>query len=204
MSHLFGYKYYYWDEYRDNISDDFGPNLGYKKRDWYIHKKYDNLKDEIINNRIFCLNMNMVNNVITKSEKNMNCRYAKKLISTDTFYSEYYKINPNSPIAIENLMAIILYCDYYDLTFWFKSTFRKITDNETHQQIKNRNREYWWWSRILTETIELYGKRICKSKTQISFHGVTQMTFPAFSAHFCGPTSTTPIIEVAIKSSLLR
>ena len=204
LSHHFGYKYYYWDEYRDNMSDDFGPNIGYKKRDWYIHKKYDNLKDEIINNRIFCLNMTIVNNVITKAEKNVKSKYAKKLISTDTFLCEYFKIRSGVAIKDENLIAIILYCDYYDLTFYFKSTFRKINDTETLQQIKNRNREFWWWSKILTETIELYGKRICKSKHQVYFHGVTQMAFPAFISHFCGPTSTTPFIEVSVKSSITR
>ena len=137
-SYDFGHKFYYWDEYKENNQQDYGPNIGYKKKDWYIMKKYVNLKDEIINNKIYRLDIKRYNNVIKKAQMNMNTKLCKENKSADSLSSEYYKIKSGSPLEIENLMSIILYCDYVDLAFAFRRTFRPISDQETNEQLKNR------------------------------------------------------------------
>eukprot|EP01084_Bolivina_argentea_P204369 349013_1 len=200
LSHYFGYKFYYHDYFRDINSNDIGPNTGYKIKNWYISNKYTNLKEEIINNRLYCLNINMMNNVTIKATKNCKCKYAKQLYSMDCENSMFFKIKPNTNIKPENLMSIILFCDYYDLSFYFKSTFTKLNHIESHQQIKNRHREFWWFGKILCETVELYGTKISSNKTQIFFHGVSECQFPTFSINCCGPINMTTMIEVSIKS----
>ena len=114
---------------------------------------------------------------------------------------------------------MILYCDYTDLSSHFTATFRKTGSFETIKSIKKRNSEYYWLSRILRETVELFGqcsfgewdgvsddkydvdKRVNKLLgpyyTGMSF----VMNIPEFSIFLCSPTSTSMQIEVAIKFS---
>ena len=198
-SYDFGHKFYYWDEYKENNQQDYGPNIGYKKKDWYIMKKYVNLKDEMINNKIYRLDIKRYNNVIKKAEMNINSKLCKENKSADSLSSEYYKIKSNSPLVIENLMSVILYTDYIDLSFAFRRTFRPISDQETNEQLKNRHREYWNWSKILSETVELYGDSVSNANIEVFYYGVSfLLSFPNFISHFCGPTSATSHLEVCV------
>eukprot|EP01084_Bolivina_argentea_P273454 465808_1 len=194
-SYSFGHRYYYWDEFKLNEQADYGPNVGFKKKYWYIPKKYDDLREEILNNNICKLDKTTYDSYITKAENYINCKRVKEM-KIDSIYSEAYKKKTTEPVSIDNLLSVILYTDESDLCYYFSSTFRKKL-NETNKEMKKRNSEYWQWSRTLHETIELYGTPICNSTVPVYYHGVSYMTFPSFVAHFCGPTSTTAQIAVA-------
>eukprot|EP01083_Nonionella_stella_P054546 143975_1 len=192
----FGHKYYYWDYYRDNESPDSGANAGYAKGAWYIEQKYDDLQQEMLENEIGVLHKYHFDRALKKAEEYMDSAVARKLRSDSVELSEYCQIKPGSEIKKENLLALILYSDYTKLCTSFSSTFRKLHD-ETWLEMKDRNSEYWNWSKLLIETVELYGTTICNSAIEIFYHGVSYMTFPSFLSYFCGPTSTTPQIQVA-------
>ena len=60
-------------------------------------------------------------------------------------------------IGIEHLISVCLYTDYDRLSADFSSTFRKILPFESIDQIKQRNKKYWWWSKLLAETVIGFG-----------------------------------------------
>ena len=184
----FGNKYYYWDEYKENVEEDYGANVGYKKGDWYISKKYENLKEEMVQNKLYSLTKETYEDVVGKAERNFMSKEIKCMVSNDCILGQYYEKCPNAAIEIENIIVVILYCDYTELAFHFGRTFRYLCMEETEEQLKQRNREYYWMSRILRETVELYGENICLSKVRKFYHGVSHMIFPSFIAYFCGPT----------------
>ena len=122
----------------------------------------------------------------------------------DVTAPQHYGIKGGTPLAVYNLMAVCLYTDFTDLCSNFSSTFRKIHPYESLSSIKRRNSKYWWMSKILRETVELYGKDTNRHNglkgpffTGMSF----VMTMPEFMIRLCSPTSTTVHIEVATKFS---
>ena len=101
------------------------------------------------------------------------------------------------PLDIEHLMSVVLYTDYSRLCYKFSRSFRKIKRNDTLERIKKRNSKYYWWSRLLRETVEYYGDDTKSSNISRFYHGTSRLYFSRFNASFNGPTSTSCQIEVA-------
>eukprot|EP01084_Bolivina_argentea_P273455 465809_1 len=129
-SYSFGHKYYYWDEFKYNNEHDHGPNKGYLKRDWYIKKKYDSIKQEILQNSIYSLDLIIFNITMDKAERLLLSQTAKQMKSDNSVFSEFAKIKPYSSLSINNILCVLLYCDYSELSYFFTSTFRRINANE--------------------------------------------------------------------------
>eukprot|EP01084_Bolivina_argentea_P057358 104793_1 len=74
---------------------------------------------------------------------------------------------------------------------------------EPVESIKKRNSIYGWMSKILRETVELFGGYSANKTLSGPFYsgmGVV-MTIPSFNIRLCSPTSTSCTIEVAVKFS---
>ena len=121
----------------------------------------------------------------------------------------HYGIKAGSSLSIEHLLSIMLRCDWTDLCTHFTSTFRQSYPFEAMISVKERNREYAIWSRLIRETVEYYGHRGFGDydKDQQKFINKVpgpfycgmkwKMNIPQFNIRLCGPTSTTRYIEVA-------
>ena len=195
----FGFRYYYWKKFRDNDEMDTGPNRGYKKGDWYIHRKFTSLKAELLGNNTKKggITVHSYNTLRKKAKKYTNSQYAKSTISDACKLQEYCQIKPGIAITVQHVFAIILYCDCTDLSFKLGTTFRFIDDHETIKHMKKRNAQYWNWCKLLRETVELWGTSLGESTINIFYHGVSYMTFSHFLAYFSAPTSTTIMQNVA-------
>ena len=71
--------------------------------------------------------------------------------------NNHFGISKGTPIAIDHLMSIIAYCDMDRYSTKFSSTFRKLKQEETMKSVKQRNRNYWWQSKLLKEAVQCYG-----------------------------------------------
>ena len=121
----------------------------------------------------------------------------------------YYGVQDEAPLRKDNLISVILYTDFTELSSDFTSTFRKKSPFETLGSIKTRNSRYWWMSKTLRETVELYGiwreKEMGNRIESLIGPFYTGMSFimniPQFSMRLCSPTSTSMQIQVAMKFS---
>eukprot|EP01084_Bolivina_argentea_P248814 416283_1 len=132
----------------------------------------------------------------------MSARIVKKTTATFNIANMlHYGIKRGEPLRFKNLVALILYTDFSELCTDFSSTFRKTTPYETLSCIKQRNREYYWMSRTIRETVERFGLE--SEIDDVPFYtGISiVMTIPEFRMRLCAPTSTSTQIEVAIKFS---
>ena len=69
----------------------------------------------------------------------------------------YYGVKEGSSPTLNHLLSLTLYTDVTALSSSFSSTFRAISKYESFDSIKSRNREYYWMSRYLRETVQLFG-----------------------------------------------
>ena len=193
----FGSRFYYWDKYKGlkDIEHE-GPNEGYRYKNYYIKQKYKNLQEEITDNTIFTINLSNFASSYFKAKIFLNQEHAKCMKATGSLCSDY-GIKESSNLTVQHLMAVILYTDHDKLSYNFSSTFRKLSQSETFGDQKRRNREYSNWSRLLRETVELFGTEMTNSKVDTFYHGVSKLIFSSFVSFFASPTSTTAQLEVA-------
>eukprot|EP01083_Nonionella_stella_P203162 741552_1 len=182
-TYSFGKRMYYWQRYKDH--------------EWYVERKYDNLKQEILNNTICRLNVQEYELASQKAMLFMSSDYCKQCVSCYTNHLLYYDIRGGMAIDTDHLLSIILYTDYSKLCYEFGKTFRKINSLETDSALKIRNREYWNWSRLMRETVEFWGHPLWKSNVNIFYSGCSYLVLNAFVANFNSPTSTSAQISVA-------
>ncbi len=154
----------------------------------------------------------------------------KGITAANIPYLHYDEINPNSCITKQHLLALVLYTDNDELCSAFTRTFRR-KPYESISKMKERNQEYWNWSKLMREAVEIFGESGWKQNSwnietkQHSqkdetdptrfFRGMDtarsdttgyalnkpQLVLEEFGIRLCGPTSTTRFKEVAMRFS---
>eukprot|EP01084_Bolivina_argentea_P111382 198749_1 len=209
-----GFIFYYWICYKfqeEKRGDEWNVIAHPTKKiyELYIEPKYDNLKQEITHNILFTLSNLQYKLTLTKATHFIKTHKCKKMEPTP---NNKYGIHKCSKFKIENVLSIIFYTDWSELCSAFSATFRKNKLYDSLSSVKQRNREFAIWSRILRETVECYGndgqekfsmleneKQSIKLKGPF-FCGMSfLMTMPEFNIRLCGPTSTSKRVEVATR-----
>ena len=211
QSFSIGFRFYYWPYYKDidvlpaedTIGGAISYHQGYKISDLYMIPRYKSFGEEIMNYRYIDIgNKKFKKSVTIKAENYLKTQRVRKIKSSNYRTSQHYGIKDDEPLKRDNLISIILYTDTTELSGNFSSSFRKITPYETLSQVKYRNSHYYFWSKILRETVELYGERSAHHEDESYYSGISIiMSLPSFSIRLCSPTSTSVHIEVALKFS---
>eukprot|EP01084_Bolivina_argentea_P301716 520593_1 len=68
-----------------------------------------------------------------------------------------YQVEEGTRLTFHHLLSLLLYTDYSKLCTAFSSSFRAVTPYEPLSSIKRRNSSYWWMSKSLRETVQLFG-----------------------------------------------
>ena len=89
-------KFYYWEHF--------------KAKDQYVEGKYIDLKDEIMNNKIYAMTKTKYEHMLRKTSKMMRTQYAKSL-KADYVKDHHYGIDKGTPFKLDNMLAIVLYVD---------------------------------------------------------------------------------------------
>ena len=172
---------------------------GKKKNKYQVKPYYKNLKEEIMNYQY--LDYEEYPNIVNKAAKYAETGVAKSL--KNRIYSK--NISPS------DLICIIMYCDYTELSRDFTLSFRKSHQFELLKQIKEKNSEYYHWSKGLKNVIKYYGQRNQRngqngllSKLKGPFYcGMSViLNIPDFQLYIRSPTSTSLHLEVAVKVKL--
>ena len=150
--------------------------------------------------------MNMIiyeTEIIPKINHFYNTDIVKSIKAHKYIGHDFIGTPPGTALGRDNLLSIVLYTDYSQLSTNFTATFRRRGIYDTNQNCKIRNAKYYWWSKILWETVNLFGERGWDNELVGPFYtGMSiVMTVPAFNINFYSPTSTSVHIEVALKFS---
>eukprot|EP01084_Bolivina_argentea_P062115 113577_1 len=199
-----GYCFYYWKHYKNKAflnkqhfanRDD---HLGHIESTLFINKKYLSFKEELLNNLQHKISKTTFDNLFFKTKKYINTQYAKQIKAADRNHLLHYEIEKNIPISFNHLMSILCYTDCTDLCNSFSSTFRAISMEESLESIKNRNREYWHFSKLIRETVQYFGDKLNDRKDTNPFYcGISFMFIPSFVIRLNSPTSTSKQLSVA-------
>eukprot|EP01083_Nonionella_stella_P310083 1100417_1 len=204
-----GLIFYYWDYYKSlseketkqndgQLSYNVNDHSGYNVKELYVKRKYKNLKEEML--------CHMERNeydelVLLKAKQFIDCGEVRKIRAPSEIFVErhlHYGIQTGEPLRLENLICVIVYCDFSDLCTEFTATFRAVKVNESLHSIKERNRAFWWMSKILRETVQYFGENGYKEKGPF-FTGMNcVMIVPSFNIRLCSPTSTSKQREIAV------
>ena len=207
-----GFRYFYWDRYK-SIDKEWNTlrimpngqiaaegNSGYMIKDWYIPRKYKNLREELLMNITFTFSIQQFNNIQQQSTMKLtswlNDTEASPLIAHDAGgVLQFYGIEECTEISKEHIMCLLFYTNFSDHSAAFSSTFRRKHGFETDESLKARNREFWHWSRYLRECIECFGDEfdeLYRQGISTLWHGVSaELIFDSTHIELCGPFSTT-------------
>eukprot|EP01083_Nonionella_stella_P110908 324915_1 len=134
-----GIRFYYWPFYKDTTEDrpviftntesilqqhwtDPG-NAGYKPRDWYIEAKYEDMRDEILNNPIYSLSKKQWDSLQRSAKMKIEGDFCRGLADeVNTYLVEPYGVKE---MELKHVVAMLLYTNYTDLCTAFASTLRR-------------------------------------------------------------------------------
>ena len=158
-----GFAWFYWDWYKDkqDMGESEAGNTifaallpgGYQPRQLYVKQKYSNYKQEILHHvarskYIKCLD---------KAKKYMPSTKVRHLSASAWDIIHHFGIKDGSPITLNHIVSIILYCDLDRYSTRFSESFRKTYSYETMYFVRNRNSEYWWQAKLLKEAVLYFG-----------------------------------------------
>ena len=219
-----GLRFYYWAFYeelnelpdKEQVTYNQNDHSGHDISSLLIKPKYNSLKQEI-SEYAYITMLQYEQEIIIKAKlyENSNIVKGTKARGAGGYGIGdwlHYDIVKGTVLGLPNLLSLILYCDYTDLSSAFSATFRKQTPFEAVQSIKARNSKYYWMSKILRETVEIYGK--CSFGDYVEGDGYINtlsgpyycgmwcvLNMPSFNLRLCSPTSTSVHLEVAMKFS---
>eukprot|EP01084_Bolivina_argentea_P302128 521453_1 len=213
VKYSFGIRFFYWNYYR-KLADKYQikdyarhvahgaeeTNKGYKLRDWYIPAKYNNLKQELLHNKICTISEQQWKNLLLTAHAHLMTEYFMTAKSSSYQLSGHcYEMLSNIPISDGHLIAILIYCNLDILQQRFSETFRRQPKNESDKSLIDRHRNYHHLGRLLRESVECFGmQEKCVSFHMTFYHGISvQAQFSATNIWVKGPISTTTDYAVA-------
>eukprot|EP01083_Nonionella_stella_P015938 44583_1 len=214
-----GLIFYYWPYYKNHMQKkelqvktdwtNVNDHSGYSIKELYVEKKYQSLKEELLSSN-YISKSNFEELIMERAARFIESDLAKRTTAAggDWMRFLHYDIKEGTPLSIENVMCVIAYCDFTDFCTDFTSTFRPIKLFESLSSIKQRNQEYWWVSKILRETVQVFGDNKEGRHYGNQWRDVTGpfycgmsfvMAIPEFNIRLCSPTSTSRQMAVAMR-----
>eukprot|EP01084_Bolivina_argentea_P091730 165100_1 len=218
----YGYRYFYWSHYKNNKSkgddvlekvwgkpqnfDDstvetrpYQPNGDCTVGEWYIAKKYDSFKRELLQNATSCISETQWIQLMEKAEIHIKTKKCREYLCVQDETAYCYEMKYEDPMMKHHLIALLVYCGFDDLQRKFSETFRKQDKTESIKDLQKRHRHYYFLGRYLRECVECFGTKSSTLQTLTVYHGINkQFTFPSINAYIHGPCSTTTDYGVAL------
>eukprot|EP01083_Nonionella_stella_P244118 850031_1 len=101
---------------------------GYDVCDLFVKPKYSSWKQEIANYKYITFEQYQ-SGVVTKVNYYINTEVVRN-IKANVMYCQHYDIVEGTGLGFNNLLSLILYTDYSNLSTHFSSTFRRKTTYE--------------------------------------------------------------------------
>eukprot|EP01084_Bolivina_argentea_P015295 28591_1 len=221
-----GFRFFYWNYYKNNrtMKDDAHlwsqtylgsppANRGYFVTDWYVAIKYQNLKEELLNNGICHILLAQWDNLMIKAAKHKQTNTVREIFCPRQTTAVCYDLMYQCVMTLSHLVAQMVYCNYDTLQSKFSETYRLSTElssttetyclsiNETYASLKHRHSEYHFMGKLLRENVECFGMSMydCDGVRVRLYHGLDQIfTFSTVAPYIKGPMSSTTDYAVAV------
>eukprot|EP01084_Bolivina_argentea_P130042 229601_1 len=177
-----GIKYFYWDYYKDkevlndpavihdrskgrdylirHVNEGHKNKKKYMLKDWYIQSMFQNLKQELLKNKICTISPIQWNSLLEKATKHIQTNFAKTLKCAGPHRKEIYGIVLGQPITAEHIIAMMVYCNYDTLQKRFSTTFRRVDEHMEDNEIKQAHQNYAHLGRLLREFTDCFGTSV--------------------------------------------
>eukprot|EP01084_Bolivina_argentea_P238879 401363_1 len=208
-AHRFGKRFRYWPAYSENKTCDLLN--GFYTHHWYVRPKFNDIKDEILNNEICCITVNQWNRSVIYASKVMIRTVAIKELKAvvppnskdggSTSNSSYnkYGVKNGDRIRLEHLVPLLIYVNLDFVSKHMLQTYNNnnFVANEYQQWIKRmkHHSQLSHLARLVRETVECYGQ----SKAVTLYHLVDKkIALASLNARFFSPTSVTTSLNAAL------
>ena len=178
--------------------------------------KYSNFKEEISNYNVSDFDMESYESqLIPKIKAYMNTKRARGTWANIPDYDGedkeaiklHYGIDKdNLRLSFNHLLSLCLYTDYSNLCTEFSKSFRKVSVYDTMELMKIRNSKFYWMSRYLRETVQIFGNdgrpdAYGDIHLKAPFYtGLSvELKLPKFELTLCSPTSTSTVMAIGQK-----
>ncbi|MCP3659706.1 MAG: hypothetical protein GY830_05040, partial [Bacteroidetes bacterium] len=170
---------------------NIGPLYTYGVDNISPKHEYENLKDEVLNNKYAPISGKTWNGILRKCNKILKGGFSSrgKKISSKNLRDNNIRLN--------HLVALKLYTDLDVLQKEFRKSFRKPYHKE-----ERRSQSFYWWRKTLMESYENFNIMLRNTPCPINlFHGVNHIAGIEQDDNnyhtFYGPFSTTSDLHVA-------
>eukprot|EP01084_Bolivina_argentea_P264145 447336_1 len=223
LKYSFGFKFFYWDYYKNNVEsvdpaflDSYDSRQGIHTAndgsllgDFYVAPKYVHFKTEMLNNDICSLNIVQWNNYVHKANQYLNChsikmKRCKEKDTRDAKYADhyywntdkYYGMKAGCCMSVEHAVAIMIRCNDDVIQMKLAETYRRNLKHETAESVIKRHSNYANFGRLLRELVSCFGE---DNRDALLYHGTSiESQFPSTNAFIKGPCSTTRDYVVAV------
>eukprot|EP01083_Nonionella_stella_P233991 823889_1 len=162
-----GTQFYYWHSLRDHKH--------------YIHPRYSDLKDEVLNNPVCGLDVSQWNSLQTECKTDINTDVARN-IKSNGFWQNPYRIAKSTSLSMQHLAVLKIYTDFTTESKLYCATLR----SGNPQRITS----IAVWCRLLVECVQCYGTELDSKQTKY-YRGVdSAFIFEKIATKFNLPMST--------------
>eukprot|EP01084_Bolivina_argentea_P189769 326278_1 len=182
-----GVRYFYWPYYKNKTALNDGAtwlgltlihnaNERYALMDWYIIPIHSNLKDEMLNNKIYTISKIQWDILVGKANVHTRTDHCKQIICRHLFSKQYYGIAKETSISNSHLIAMMAYCNQDVLQSKFSATYRRIPENESDKSLNKRHSNFAHFGKLLRENVECFGVNDSGSNCiqMRFFHGINK------------------------------
>lgn len=107
-SYCFGHRFYYWEYYRRRLDKD-DKNPGYTYRNWFIAKRYPNLRDEMLQNKTHSISRELYDKMVRKATVLCDSDAIRRLkCGTKWFVERYDGIQATDKISVKHILGMFV------------------------------------------------------------------------------------------------
>lgn len=181
----------------------FGQSITYwdPKHHRYCSPKYADLRDELLNNKVYPLSIEMYENLKSKALHFLNTNSGKKLlVQREHDWMKKFKLLLKSQMTVDHVIAIYCYCNIPCLQRAHKRYGYNSDGTIARDELMRKHGEIWHYSRLLLEAVHCFGKPLDKNKKY--YHGIdTQLIFDRYNVMIDVPLSLTTEKDIAYSFS---
>ena len=163
-----------------------------------VSRKYEDLKEELTNNNVAQITVDQYDELCRKAQALLT---KKPLVAKQVGNSnDICGIEEGSTASVDHMIALLIYTDFHYHQCQFKKQCRKMSANESLQDLVDKNSEIHHWSKLIKELCIFYGEIM--GEKDLLYTGIGEyLMFDLLCTRFECPISTSTKLDVAMRFS---